>query len=446
MAAAPSPETIFAQASGVGRAGVAVWRLSGPAAGPVLRRLTGRPLPAPRRARLAVLADAAGEPIDRALTLWFPAPASFTGEDVVELHCHGGRAVAAAITGALLGLGLRPAEAGEFSRRAFGHGKLDLTQAEAIADLTAAETAAQRRQAWRQMDGGLMRLYEGWRQGLLAAQAHLEAEIDFADEDLPAGVGSAARRALGDLAGEMESHLADGGRGERLRDGLSVAILGAPNVGKSSLLNRIAGRPAAIVSSLAGTTRDVIEVHLDLGGFPVILADTAGLREVADAVEADGVRRAQARAASADLRLVVLDGQALPALDGASLALLGEGSLVVVNKRDLTAGSWPAQIGGQPVLAVSAATGEGIDELLSGLAGRAAEMLAGGEAPALTRARHRLALSEACQALRRGRQEPLPELAAEDVRVAARAVGRITGRVDVEEMLDVIFRDFCIGK
>ncbi|HIJ61609.1 MAG TPA: tRNA uridine-5-carboxymethylaminomethyl(34) synthesis GTPase MnmE [Rhodospirillaceae bacterium] len=446
MAAAPSPDTIFAQASGIGRAGVAVWRLSGPEAGAALRHLTGRALPPPRQARLAVLADAGGQPLDRGLVLWFPAPASFTGEDVVELHSHGGRAVAAAITEALLGQGLRPAEAGEFSRRAFAHGKLDLTQAEAIADLTAAETEAQRRQAWRQMDGALMRLYEDWRRRLLAAQAHLEAEIDFADEDLPAGVGSAARRALGELAGEMEAHLADGGRGERLRDGLSVAILGAPNVGKSSLLNRIAGRPAAIVSSTAGTTRDVIEVHLDLAGFPVILADTAGLREVADAVEAEGVRRAQARAGSADLRLVVLDGQALPALDATSLALLGEGSLAVVNKRDLAGGDWPETIGGQPVLAVSAATGEGIDGLLVALAGQAAAILAGGEAPALTRARHRLALAEATQALRQGQQEPLPELAAEDVRVAARAVGRITGRVDVEEMLDVIFRDFCIGK
>ena len=446
MAAAPSSETIFAQASGAGRAGVAVFRLSGPAAGAVLRDLTGRDPPPARQARLAVLADGAGDPIDRGLVLWFPGPASFTGEDVVELHLHGGRAVASAITEALLALGLRPAEAGEFSRRAFTHGKLDLTQAEAIADLTAAETAAQRRQAWRQMDGALRRLYEGWRQRLLAGQAHLEAEIDFADEDLPRGVGAAARQALGDLATEMAGHLADGGRGERLRDGLSVAILGAPNVGKSSLLNRIAGRPAAIVSATAGTTRDVIEVHLDLGGYPVVLADTAGLREAVDAVEQEGVRRALARGDSADLRLVVLDGQALPAVDAGSLALLGQGSLAVINKRDLAAGGCPAEIGGQPVLAVSATTGEGLDGLLAALAGRAADILAGGEAPALTRARHRHALTEACHALRRAEQESLPELAAEDVRVAARAVGRITGRIDVEDMLDVIFRDFCIGK
>lgn len=442
-------DTIFALASGAGRAGVAVYRLSGPAAGDALCHLSGRALPAPRQAVRRRLADAKGQVLDEGLVLWFPGPASFTGEDVVELHLHGGRAVGAGVIAALMDLGLRPAEPGEFSRRAFEAGKLDLTQAEAIADLVDADTAAQRRQALVQLEGGLSRLYDDWRARLIAAQAHLEAQIDFAEEDLPDGVEKAAREALRALGDEMAGHLRDGGRGERLRDGFSVVLAGAPNAGKSSLLNRIAGREAAIVSATAGTTRDVIEVHLDLGGYPVLLADTAGLREAEQAVEEEGVRRARRRAEVADLCLVVIDCAALPEVDDESLALIrqrGAGALVVLNKIDCRAAPLPAQLAGQPVLPVSAATGAGLDALLAAMAARTASALEGSGSPALTRARHRNAIEEARQSLVRALAAPLPELAAEDIRMAVRAVGRITGRVDVEEMLDVIFRDFCIGK
>lgn len=438
--------TIFALASGVGRAGVAVYRLSGPGAKDALLALTDRPLPKPRLASRRRLTDAAGTVIDDGLALWFPGPHSFTGEDVVELHLHGGRAVASAVVDALLGLGLRPAEPGEFSRRAFMAGKLDLTQAEALADLVAAETAAQRRQALTQMDGALSRLYDAWRERLLRCQAHLEAEIDFAEEDLPGGLAEQARQALSKLAGEIGRHLDDGNRGERLRDGLSIAIIGAPNVGKSSLLNRIAGREAAIVSSLAGTTRDIIEVHLDLAGFPVILADTAGLREAVEAIEEEGVRRARQRAEAADVRLVVFDGESLPYLDEGSLGLVDQRAIPLVNKMDAAKTALPSEIGGQRAIAVSARNGDGIERLLDVVGQRAADLLETGGAPAMTRARHRVALEEAQAALWRATVAPLPELAAEDVRAATHALGRITGRVDVEEMLDIIFREFCIGK
>jgi len=431
-------DSIFALASAAGRGGVAVYRLSGPKVGEALRVLTGKELPPPRRAAYRAI-QWKHELIDHGLVLWFPAPASFTGEDVAELQTHGGRAVAQALTEALRGLGLRPAEPGEFSRRAFEAGKLDLTQAEAIADLVDAETAAQRRQALRQMDGALLRLYEDWRERLLRAQAHLEAEIDFSDEDLPGGLSAAARQSLQEMTDEMGRHLADGHRGERLRDGLHVAILGSPNVGKSSLLNRLAGREAAIVSAQAGTTRDVIEVHLDLGGYPVVLADTAGLRDASEAIEEEGIRRARARGEMADLKLVVFDASA--SADPSVLALADDQALVVLNKSDLAEADFPI-----PGIAVSAKTGKGLDVLLAELTKRAAQALEGSGAPALTRARHRAAIEDAVTSLHHALAAQLPELAAEDVRLASRALGRITGRVDVEDMLDVIFREFCIGK
>jgi tRNA modification GTPase len=435
--------TIFALASAPGRGGVAVYRLSGPLAGPVLLALGGSSLPPPRRAvRIRLVHD--GETIDDGLALWFPAPASFTGEDVVELHLHGGRAVAAALGEALVQAGLRPAEPGEFSRRAFLNGKLDLTRAEAIADLVDAETAAQRRQALLQLDGGLDRLAEGWRDDLIRALALLEACIDFSDEDLPDGVADQAGQAVAALAVELERHLGAGIRHERLRDGIHVAILGAPNAGKSSLLNRLAGREVAIVSATAGTTRDVIEVHLDLGGWPVVLADTAGLRDAAGEIEAEGIRRALARAEAADLRLLVFDAAALPVLDPATLALGGEGTLSVINKSDLAVSSNP--VDDAAAIMVSARTGDGLDILLKRLEAEVAARFATHAAPALTRSRHRAAASEALVAL--GRFDPHRglELAAEELRTAAHAIGRISGRVDVEDVLDVVFRDFCIGK
>jgi tRNA modification GTPase len=378
--------------------------------------------------------------------LWFPAPHSFTGEDVLELHLHGGRAVMAAALAALARLeGMRPAEPGEFTRRAFDNDKLDLTEVEGLADLVAAETAAQRRQALAQLGGALARLYDGWRARLVRALAHLEADIDFSDEPLPPALAEAAAHALADLAGEIRAHLADGGKGERLRRGLQIAILGAPNVGKSSLLNLLARRDAAIVSARAGTTRDVVEVALELGGYPVTIADTAGLRASADDIEEEGIRRALERARLTDLKLVVLDAPELPNIPDAVTALIDDDTLLVANKID-RAPAGPARLQGRSLWPVSALTGDGLAALEAELARRAAVLLDSGGDPTLTRERHRVALQACLDALSRASTASAPELVAEDVRLAVRALGRITGRVDVEDLLDVIFREFCIGK
>ncbi|NQV56683.1 MAG: tRNA uridine-5-carboxymethylaminomethyl(34) synthesis GTPase MnmE [Rhodospirillales bacterium] len=441
-------DTIFALASGAGKAGVAVYRLSGPAAGDICRALTGAELPPPRTAMRARLIDPArGDKLDDGLVLWFPAPASFTGEDVVEFHLHGGRAVSDVLSGAVAGMGsARPAEPGEFTRRAFENGKMDLTAAEGLADLVDAETDAQRRQAQRQLSGALGALYEDWRARAIAAAAHFEAEIDFSDEDLPAGLKEIVLSAVDELDREIAGHLDDGGRGQRLREGFSIAILGPPNAGKSSLLNHLAQRDVAIVSERAGTTRDVIEVHLDLGGYPVILADTAGLREGGDEIESEGVRRALDRATRADLKIVVFDGAEWPAADPQTLALLDEAAIAVVNKSDLGVDLAIGSEMAAPPISVSAKTGDGIEALLSALTDWVIEKCALESGPALTRTRHRLALEECRQALARVTSAPEIELAAEDLRLAIRAIGRITGRVDVEEILDKIFAEFCIGK
>jgi len=444
--------TIFALSSGRGRAGIAVVRLSGPAAGAALGRLSGAEAPPPRVAARRRLRDPrSGEAIDQGLALWFPAPHSYTGEDLAELHVHGGPAVVEAVIEALAALpGLRPAEPGEFTRRAYLNGKLDLTQAEAVADLVEAETEAQRRQALRQMEGALGTLYEGWRGRLLAALAHLEAAIDFPDEDLPGSLVREVRPKIEALIEELTQHLDDSRRGERLREGLYVTIVGPPNVGKSSLLNALARRPAAIVAATAGTTRDVIEVHLDLGGFPVLVADTAGLREGGDAVEDEGVRRALARAASADLKLAMFEAPSWPEVDGRTAALVDRDTLVVINKADLRPLEPPLEVAGQPALALSVREGSGMERFLERLEAAVSARVDLAAPPALTRARHRRALDSCRAALRRslaaGASEGAPELAAEDLRLAARELGRITGRVDVEDILDIVFQDFCIGK
>lgn len=440
-----SDHTIFALASGAGRAGVAVFRLSGPQAGRALQVLSGHDVPAPRQARRVRLTFH-GDLIDDGLALYFPAPHSFTGEDVVEFHIHGGRAVQSALAEALLALGLRPAQAGEFSKRAFLNGKMDLTRAEAIADLVDAETAAQRRQALRQMDGGLSRLVDEWRSALVRALALMEAVIDFSDEGVPESLVGEVGAIVSALIAGMEAQLADGHRGERLRDGIHIAILGAPNAGKSSLLNRLAGREAAIVSAQAGTTRDVIEIHLDLHGWPVVLADTAGLREAGEEIEAEGIRRALAKAETADITLAVFDAAMLPHLDEATLAVVDGSALVVLNKCDLAGDELPHAVGGRPCIAISARNGHGLDALVATIEGEVAGRFAAGEAPALTRARHRSAVEECVAALRRFDPAAEIELAAEDLRMAAGALGRITGKVDVEELLDLVFGTFCIGK
>ena len=441
-------DTIYALATPSGRSGVAVIRVSGKNAWKSLKLLINKDI-YQRSAHLCVLADPVSrETIDRALVLGFKAPASFTGEDVVEYHVHGGRAVIQSLTKALAAQpGHRMAEPGEFTRRAFENGKIDLTGAEAVADLINAETQAQKAQALAQMEGGLSRLYEGWTQRLTKALAHVEADIEFPDEDLPAGIAPEITAAIKKIAGEIVEHLNDNRRGERLRDGIQVAVIGAPNAGKSSLVNALAQRDVAIVSDIAGTTRDVIEVHLDLGGLPVILADTAGLRpdqignNGQERIESEGIRRALLRAQEADIRLLVFDGtQAMP--DAHTLKLAGENAMFVLNKSDeKTALELPGQ-----GLRISAKTGQGLEQLIAALVKKAQALIGGREGVSLTRARHRIALEEGQAALKRSLSAALPELMAEDLRLAARALGRITGRVDVEDLLDVIFKDFCIGK
>ncbi|MBT3550481.1 MAG: tRNA uridine-5-carboxymethylaminomethyl(34) synthesis GTPase MnmE [Rhodospirillaceae bacterium] len=442
-------QTIFALASGGGKAGVAVYRVSGSNAKDAYRALTGTDLPAARRAqRVRITGGGDTGLIDHGLALWFPAPNSFTGEDVAEFHLHGGRAVHGVMLDALAAQPeMRPAEPGEFTRRAFENGKMDLTEAEGLADLVEAETAAQRTQALRQMDGGLSLVYDRWRDALLAVIAKFEAEIDFSDEDLPGGLRAEVSEAVASLDAELARHL-DDHRGQRLRDGVSIAILGPPNAGKSSLLNQLANRDLAIVSARAGTTRDVIETHLDLAGYPVVLADTAGLRDAEDELEDEGVRRALARADGAHIKILVFDGAFWPVLDRHTLEQWDEDAVVVVNKDDLGPDlSLDTALPGKPMLlGLSAKTGAGIDALLTILADKVSDQCAGDGSPALSRMRHRLALQECRDALQRFQGAAMVELAAEDLRLAARAMGRITGRVDVEDILDRIFSEFCIGK
>jgi tRNA modification GTPase len=499
-------ETIYALSSGRPPAAIAVVRISGPRAGAALKALMGK-IPDPREAALARIRGRDGEIVDQALVLWFPGPHSETGEDVAELQLHGGPAVVAAVFAALSLLdGLRPAEAGEFTRRAFENGKLDLTAVEGLADLVMAETEGQRRQAFRQMTGALRDRSENWRTQLIQALALVEARIDFSDEaDVPQDLVTPALQIAQALEGDIASVLAEGNRGERLREGLVVAIAGPPNAGKSTLLNRIAKREVAIVSPYAGTTRDVIEVHLDLHGLPVTLLDTAGIRETDDPVEREGVNRARARAAAADLILWVVEagdatrggGQAENSArspgDGkiarASHISSSEGqrtpAWLIHNKIDLQQGvsqrneqkiqskgkSEPSAHVNKPLrnvakkaltekneieftfseseFDISAKTGEGFDTLLDALAQHAKSFLVGAESNLITRERHRLALQDARAALRRALAPDLSsheDLLAEELRLATRALGRLTGRVDVDDILDVIFRDFCVGK
>ena len=481
-------DTIFALSSGRPPAAIAVIRIAGPRARAALEAL-GVKVPEPRRVGLARFRDTVtGEIIDEGLVLFFEAAKSEVGEDTAELQPHGGRAIIAALLAALGRVeGLRPAEAGEFTRRAFENGKLDLTAVEGLADLVMAETEGQRRQAFRQMRGVLGKQADAWREKLIKALAMVEARIDFSDEaDVPEVLLAPAVAIARELESEIAGALADGGRGERLREGLVVAIAGPPNAGKSTLLNRIARREAAIVSPYAGTTRDVIEVHLDLGGMPVTLLDTAGIRDTDDPVELEGVRRAQARAAEADLVLWVVDAAEREAAQpqGPERGEVWPKVWLVRNKADLDQGlseslraeptggknelkdrtneplksmvsggltrkDEPSSVSYESRFTLSAATGLGLSELLGGLERHAGAFLAGSESALITRARHRRALDDALAALSRATARPMAEredLLAEELRLAARALGRLTGRVDVEDVLDVIFRDFCIGK
>jgi tRNA modification GTPase len=453
----PDRSTIFALSSGRPPAAIAVVRISGPSAGFALEKLIGR-LPEPRKAALARVRDPrSNEIIDEALALWFPAPHSETGEDVAELQLHGGSAIIAGVFEALSTIaGCRPAEAGEFTRRAFENGKLDLTAVEGLADLIAAETPAQRRLAFRQLKGLIGDRAEAWRQRLIEALALVEARIDFSDEaDVPEDLIRPALYAVQQLRDEVASVLADGRRGERLRDGLVVAIAGPPNAGKSTLLNRLARREAAIVSPHPGTTRDVIEVHLDLDGYPVTLLDTAGIREGADAVEQEGVRRARERAAAADVVLWVTDASASGrAANGPDKSLAGAKIGLIANKADLAGERLcigTAKDNSEYIftLSLSALAGTGMAALETALSAYAKDFFASTESALITRARHRHALEETVVALDRAMSRDNSgheELIAEELRAAATTLGRLTGRVDVEDILDVIFRDFCIGK
>lgn len=442
-------DTIFASATAPGRSAVAVVRLSGPATGRAVAALAGR-LPRPRLATLRTLRGQDGAAIDQALILWFTGPKSYTGEDCAELHLHGGPAVVAGVLEALSALGLRLADPGEFTRRAFENGKLDLAQAEGVADLIEAETEAQRRQALDQLGGALGHAQSRWRDALIEALAMFEAAVDFADEEVPADVAARARPVLTDLIADIEHALVHVKRGEQVREGFRIALIGAPNAGKSTILNALAGREAAIVTATPGTTRDIIEVPMRFGGYKVLLADTAGLRETHDEIEAEGVRRARAWAGEADLRIWVVDG----ASDAAATAPeLHPHDLCVINKADLPPGAETghavveARAFGVEALRLSAKSPGDIAALEHALETRVVAALAGAELPTATRLRHRELLAEALERLQRALVlEDDLELAAEDVRLAGRALDRITGRIDPEDVLDRVFSSFCIGK
>ncbi len=431
-------DTIFACASGVGKAALSVLRISGPESGRILTALCGQAShPQPRRASLRRLLGPDGFVLDEALVLWFPGPGSFTGEDCFELHIHGGRAVQEGVFDALANLGGRPAEPGEFSRRAVSHGRFGLLEAEAMADLIDAETTQQRDQALRQMGGALSALYQEWSQRLLHLLAQQEALIDFPDEDLPQEVDEAMLAEIAAVAQSYRTHLAESIRGERLRTGLTIAIAGRPNAGKSTLINALCQRDVAIVSPIAGTTRDVLEARIELGGVPVTLLDTAGLRDSDDPVEAEGVRRARARTSAADLVMALQpaeddEGPELP--DGNFDVIL------VRTKIDLSIAPPHAALG------VSAVTGQGLDGLIAALDDKVRQLAGSVGTPVFTRARHRVALQQAESHLDAALRAPLPELRGEELRLALQAIGRITGAVGVEDVLDSIFSQFCIGK
>jgi len=439
-----SDETIFATASGYGRSAVCLIRISGDRSRFILETMAGS-LPAPRRAALRMLRDPeTAEPLDQALVLWMPGPGSFTGEDQAELHIHGGLATRAAVLRALGSLeGCRPAEAGEFTRRAFLNGRMDLSRVEGLADLIDAETEAQRRQALQQLEGRLGNAAEGWREDILQVLALLEATLDFSDEgDVPEDLEAEIARRLTLLRDAFARVLANRS-GERLREGLTVVLAGPPNAGKSTLLNALARRDVAIVSPIAGTTRDAIEVHCDLGGLPVVVVDTAGLRDSSDLIEQEGVSRARARAQDADVVLWLVPPEGEQATAPTARRLLRIGTKADLNR------TRNEEVRRSCDLMVSAATGEGLPELIGLLEAEAEAALGQGDA-IVTRERHRRALERAHASVAKALEmlalgEPA-ELTAEEVRLASRAVGEITGRVDVEHMLDRLFSSFCIGK
>ena len=435
-------DTIYALSSGAGKGGVAVIRVSGKEVTTICRLMAGLESPKPRYAYFRPLQAQDGQTIDHALVLFFEGPNSFTGEDVVEFQVHGGQSVITAVYEALSSFeNVRPAEAGEFSRRAVVYGKMDLTQAEGIMDLVDAQTEQQRRQALTQTEGKLGQLYENWRTMLVRNMAYLEAFIDFPEEEIPPEKMAVIDEQTSQLIAEIEQHLNDNERGQRLREGFQIALIGVPNVGKSSLMNALTHKDIAIVSQIAGTTRDVVEAHLDVAGFPVILADTAGLREEAGEIEIEGIRRAVRKAEESDLILYVQDMVHYPEIEPLPEALEHIPTYIVWNKQDM----YPSTTV-QGGYAVSAKTGEGIHTLWSDITNYLKETFAPRGNGAITRERYRVALTACVKSLRSAMVAEELELKAEDLRLAARALGRITGRIETDELLDVIFRDFCIGK
>lgn len=434
-----SGDTIYALASGLGTAGVAVIRLSGPDVLSVLEKLCSLKNPKPNHAyfRTIKLNDIV---LDKGLVLYFKAPHSFTGEDVAELQIHGGRGVIQSVMKALSTIPTcRPAERGEYSRRAVINGKMDLTEAEGLLDLIHAETEEQRKQALSQLDGQLGQLYESWRSMLVHHLAYAEAFIDFPEEEIPPEKEQQIDNDIADLISKITNHLSDDRRGERLREGFQIAILGVPNVGKSSLINALTKREVAIVSQTAGTTRDIVEAHLDVAGFPVILADTAGLRDSDEEIEAEGIRRAVKRAEQADLILDIQNASDYPNLKKLPAKLRNKKVITLWNKADLLRKKPTSK-----AHFISAKTGVGIKSLWDEIKDILTDSFSGGAA--LTRERYRTALEECVRHLESAKTAPQLELKTEDLRLSARSLGRITGRIEVDELLDVIFRDFCIGK
>ena len=425
-------DTIFALASARGKAGVSVVRISGPRALAALEALAPR-VPEPRAAALRRLVYQ-GDVLDQALVIWFEEGASFTGEEVVELHLHGAVATVTAVLRALEGLGLRLAEPGEFTRRALENGQLDLAQVEGLADLIEAETEAQRKQALRVLSGAVGKVVDRWRADVVRAAALIEATIDFADEDVPVDVTPEVQALIAGVLAEVETEVEAVSRSERIRDGFEVAIVGRPNAGKSTLLNALAGREAAITSDHAGTTRDIIEVRMDLGGLPVTILDTAGLRETQDAVEQIGIDRALERAGQADLRVFLLDGEELPLMSPVAGDILAHGK---------------ADLAPRDGLCVSGRTGQGVDALVAQITAELSARVVG--SGVMSRERHRVSMCRAIAALEAARVRVSAgganlELAAEDLRIAAFALESLVGRVEVEDLLGEIFSSFCIGK
>ena len=437
-------DTIVALASGSTPAGVAVLRLSGTRAFPALANLTRQALPEPRQMVLRALrCPVSGELLDRALVVRFPAPHSFTGEDVAELHLHGGPAIVADTLAALLrDPGCRQAREGEFTRRAFDNGRLDLTAVEGLSDLVRAQTAAQRRQALSAAGGEAHRTILGWRDRLLRARALVETLIDFVDEEVPDSLLAEARESVATVAAAMRAALADSGAGFAVREGLHVAIVGPPNVGKSTLLNAIAGRDAAIVSAIPGTTRDVVEVTLDLGGHLVIIADTAGLRETGDAIEAEGVKRAQAMMERADLCIEVRDLSEDPAEPVLPVEAAGGQRLLFWNKADRAVTAPP-----EDGIVGSATDGSGVDRLREAILATARDLASRGEHAVIQRSRHQTAIRAGVEALALWEDAAAAEeVLASALDHAIRALDQVVGASHVEHMLDIIFREFCIGK